>query len=163
MRQAGWTLSGLQKTTSHEFEGRWAGESTRSAYLFFHPAGDEPVSIDVLLDETGRGLGGNLALVADLRPLADHGDTEALLGRLADLAVAVLPVGLHRPVTLRARLDDAAERPGSASVEVRFKVRIPRAVIARGHDAVRTLSAGAVAAFAELLASPDLAGLLVED
>ena len=34
VEDAGWTLSGLQKTTSHEFDGRWAGESTRSAYLF---------------------------------------------------------------------------------------------------------------------------------
>jgi hypothetical protein len=33
------SLSGLQKTTSHQFEGRWEGESTRSAYLFFHSEG----------------------------------------------------------------------------------------------------------------------------
>ena len=32
----GWSLSGLQKTSSTEFEGRWAGQTTRSAYLFFH-------------------------------------------------------------------------------------------------------------------------------
>ena len=38
VESAGWHLSGLQKTTSLEFEGRWEGESTRSAYLFFHRA-----------------------------------------------------------------------------------------------------------------------------
>ena len=31
----GWSISGLQKTTSHQFEGRWEGEATRSAFLFF--------------------------------------------------------------------------------------------------------------------------------
>ena len=57
-------LSGLQKTTSHQFEGRWQGESSRSAYLFFHDdARPDYVSIDVFLDETTRGLKGNLALV----------------------------------------------------------------------------------------------------
>ena len=63
---AGWELSGLQKTTSYEFEGRWAGDSSRSAYLFFHSEEvPEWVSLDVFLDETSRGLKGNLALVVD--------------------------------------------------------------------------------------------------
>ena len=61
-----WKLSGLQKTTSHQFEGKWEGESTRSAYLFFHlPNGPDYASIDVYLDETTQGLAGNLALVVD--------------------------------------------------------------------------------------------------
>ena len=50
---AGWSLSGLQKTTSHQFEGRWEGESTRSAYLFFHRAdGPDFASVDGYLDAT---------------------------------------------------------------------------------------------------------------
>src|SRR4051812_43482453 len=39
LEAAGWALSGLQKTTSHEYAGRWDGESSRSAYLFFHRPG----------------------------------------------------------------------------------------------------------------------------
>ncbi len=51
--RAGWVLSGLQKTTSHQFEGRWQGEDSRSAYLFFHnDESPDCVSIDVFLDET---------------------------------------------------------------------------------------------------------------
>ena len=71
---AGWSLSGLQKTTSHQFEGRWDGEATRSAFLFFHLGeGLDPISIDVYLEETGRGLTGNIALVIDLLPLGGVG------------------------------------------------------------------------------------------
>ena len=69
----GWELSGLQKTTSHQFEGRWDGESTRSAYLFFHlDEGRQDASIDVYLDETSRGLMGNMALVVDLLDLQER-------------------------------------------------------------------------------------------
>ena len=51
LETSGWELSGLQKTTSHQFEGRWEGDSTRSAYLFFHPPhGPDFVSVDVYLD-----------------------------------------------------------------------------------------------------------------
>ena len=57
--RSGWVLSGLQKTTSPRFEGRWQGESSRSAYLFFHDdARPDFVSIDVFLDETTKGLKG---------------------------------------------------------------------------------------------------------
>ncbi|MEE8147462.1 MAG: hypothetical protein V3T24_07665, partial [Longimicrobiales bacterium] len=66
IERAGWALSGLQKTTSLQFEGRWEGESTRSAYLFFHREGlPDWVSLDVFLDETSKGLKGNFALVID--------------------------------------------------------------------------------------------------
>ena len=66
LEEAGWELSGLQKTTSFEFEGRWAGDSSRSAYLFFHrPDVPDWASVDAFLDETSRGLKGNLALVLD--------------------------------------------------------------------------------------------------
>src|SRR5262245_13467535 len=76
----GWELSGLQKTTSLEFEGRWEGESTRSAYLFFHASGRaDAASIDVYLDETSRGLTGNLALVVDVVRLGSLGEPQRAL------------------------------------------------------------------------------------
>ena len=149
-----WELSGLQKTTSHQFEGRWEGEATRSAYLFFHsPSSPDFVSIDVYLDETTGGLTGNLALVVDLLPLGLLGDASAALRALSGLSVGALPAELGRPVTLRLRVDDAAGDIDAAETEVRFKVRLPRRTIARGRGAVRKLAERSVAAFDAILAS----------
>ena len=97
--RAGWVLSGLQKTTSHQFEGWWQGESSRSAYLFFHnDKNPDFVSIDVFLDETTKGLKGNLALVVSgpemglLEPMPD------LIAALAKVTADCLPEGLSYPV-----------------------------------------------------------------
>lgn len=156
----GWTLSGLQKTTSHEFGGRWEGDTTRSAYLFFHgPDGTEHASVDVYLDETSRGLTGNLALVVDLRDLAELGDARALLARLGEMAAPLLPERHRRPVTLRFRMEDATAEPGEAEAEVRFKVVIPRATIAKGSDAVSALASASLASFERILARPELTEL----
>jgi hypothetical protein len=155
---AGWSLSGLQKTTSHEFEGRWAGDSSRSAYLFFHRA-DLPgdLSIDVYLDETGRGLSGNLALVVDGRDLGELEPVSDRMEALAGAARARLLEGYPIPVTFRARVDprepDGVDR---AQAEVRFKLRIPRAALKAGSDAVSSLASTAVAAFESLLLDPAL-------
>lgn len=152
-----WELSGLQKTTSHQFEGRWEGEATRSAYLFFHAlSGPESVSIDVYLDETSGGLTGNLALVVDLLPLGRLGDATAALRALSGLSVKALPAELGRPLTLRLRVEDAAAETEEAESEVRFKVRLPRRTIARGATAVRRLAARSVEAFEAILASGEL-------
>ena len=89
---AGWELSGLQKTTSHQFEGRWEGASSRRAYLFFHlPDGPDHVSVDVFLDETTRGLTGNLALVIEGRPLTDLGAVNGRLVRGQGIAQTQFP------------------------------------------------------------------------
>jgi len=149
---AGWELSGLQKTTSHQFEGKWEGESTRSAYLFFHlPDGLEAVGMDVYLDETGRGLSGNLALVVDLCPFEELGDTDVVLATLGNASAGLLPPRYRRPVTLRLRMADAADDPGTAEAEVRFKVRIPAKVIRAGGKAVTTLAADTMHAFRSIL------------
>ena len=154
---AGWALSGLQKTTSLEFEGRWEGESTRSAYLFFHaPDRTDDVSIDVYLDETSGGLTGNIALVVDLLPLGRLGDAGAALRTLAGVSVKALPAELGRPLTLRLRVEDAAAEIEHAESEVRFKVRLPRRTIARGATAVRRLAVRSVEAFEAILASGEL-------
>ncbi len=157
----GWELSGLQKTTSHQFEGRWDGDSTRSAYLFFH-ADDAPehVSIDVYLDETSRGLAGNLALVVDLLPFGDLGDTRRVLASLGEASARELDRRHKRPVTLRLRLSDAAEAVDGADSEVRFKIRIPRKTLEAGHHAVADFSREAVRGFTRLLDADELRRLL---
>jgi hypothetical protein len=164
---AGWTLSGLQKTTSHQFEGRWQGESTRSAYLFFHfvhsGGGSEDASIDVYLDETSQGLTGNFALVVDLVPLAELGDPSDALRSLGSLAASRLPPEHATPVTLRFRLQTGDADPGAAETEVRFKVRIPRRAVTAGADAVRRLAASAVEGFARILAAPELARYMIAE
>jgi hypothetical protein len=156
----GWELSGLQKTTSHQFEGRWEGEATRSAYLFFHlPDGPDHVSVDVYLDETGRGLTGNLALVVDLVPLGDLEGAEEALRTLGRLSGSEIGEGFRRPVTLRFRLADASDDPAQAETEVRFKVRIPKRTIREGPVAVSGLAVEAIAAFSRILASEAVAAL----
>jgi len=160
VESAGWELSGLQKTTSHQFEGRWEGEATRSAYLFFHlPEGPDHVSVDVYLDETSRGLSGNLALVVDLFPLGDIGGAENALRTLGVLSAHEIDEGFRRPVTLRFRVADAGDDPTGAETEVRFKVRIPKRTIHDGHVAVSGLAVDAMAAYARILAS-DAVGAL---
>jgi hypothetical protein len=164
MEGAGWELSGLQKTTSHEFEGRWEGESTRSAYLFFHSSSaPEPVSIDVYLDETSRGLTGNIALVVDLVALRELGEPAHALGVLGSLASTTLPGALDTPLTLRLRLADSASDPAVAETEVRFKVRLPKRVFGEGPEAVRRLAASTLSAFETIIASTELTAYLARD
>jgi hypothetical protein len=154
---AGWTLSGLQKTTSEEFEGRWQGQSTRSAYLFFHrdSLGDD-VSVDVYLDETSSGLQGNLALVVEAPPLSALEPVSETLADLGRAASGHLPAGYRTPVSIRARLDGAGSSPREADVEVRIKLRIPRGAVEAGASAVSALATSSVRAFERLLADPEL-------
>jgi hypothetical protein len=160
VERAGWELSGLQKTTSHQFEGRWEGESTRSAYLFFHsPSGPDWVSVDVYLDETSRGLTGNLALVADLVELGDLGEAEAALESLRAVSARELDARHGRPLTLRFRLSDADRDVVDAEVEVRFKVKIPTAAVSAGAAAISALATEVMAAFARILDSEELIAL----
>ena len=158
----GWELSGMQKTTSHQFEGRWEGESSRSAYLFFHlPSGPENVSIDVFLDETSQGLTGNLALVLEGAALTEIQPVDAALRALRRISAAALPPPQRVPLTLRFRLEDRTEAPEDAETEIRFKLRIPRRTIAAGKDSVERLSRETVAAFEALLSDPELSPYVV--
>ncbi len=162
VEEAGWSLSGMQKTTSHEFEGRWEGESARSAYLFFHqPHGYDPVSVDVFLDETSQGgLGGNLTLAVQGRSLGELGDFAQALERLRRAADRALARGHGTPVTLRATAPHRRVRPGDARTECRFGLVIPDAAIGAGARAVRTLSAATTKSFETLLASRVVAEFL---
>lgn len=156
-----WVLSGLQKTTSHEFAGLWEGDATRSAYLFFHdPEGPDHASLDVYLDETSRGLTGNLALVVDLDELGRLGDASALLVRLGRLSAPALPEIYRTPLTLRFRLGGATDEPSRAEVEARFKVVIPKSSIAAGAGAIEAVTCDSVEAFGRILSHPELEALV---
>lgn len=159
IESGGWELSGLQKTASHRFEGRWEGEWTRSAYLFFHRTEvEDDTSVDVYLDETSSGLKGNLALVMDGPDLGALGDPVAAMEVLGRAASECLPEGYRTPVTLRFRLPDATTAASDASSEIRFKLRIPRAAVDAGASAVSALASATVRSFEELLRHPGVRG-----
>lgn len=161
LEESGWTLSGVQKTTSHHYEGRWKGESSRSAYLFFH-RDDLPdaVSVDVFLDETSRGLRGNLALVLDGPSVEKLASVPGTVERLADAASAHLPGGYRRPLSFRIRLADVEAPPGGAATEVRFKLHLPATALEAGAGAVSALASATIEAFEELLRAREVRDLL---
>lgn len=162
--EAGWELSGLQKTTSYEFEGRWAGDSSRSAYLFFHRSGiPDWISIDAFLNETSRGLKGNLALVLEGPNLHELSDPEVALASLARAAKKKLPEGYKTPLTLRYRLPNPEDDPGKADTEIRFKLYFPRSAMASGSSAVSALAGATAAAFLEILQASELEPFLAGD
>ena len=157
VEREGWLLSGLQKTTSHEFAGRWEGETSRSAYLFFHHSGDlDAVSIDVFLDETSRGIQGNLALVVDGAPASQVGDPRAALTAAAVAAQEQLPPGYAAPLSIRVRLGDSNQRVDDGTVELRVKLRITEMALSSGTSAVAALATNAVHGFERLLRDPAL-------
>lgn len=157
LEEEGWELSGLQKTTSYEFEGRWAGDSSRSAYLFFHrPELGDWISIDVFLDETSKGLKGNLALVIDGPELRGISDPEQALRRLGELAGDALPKGYRTPITLRYRLPGPVKDPRGADSEIRFKLYFPRKALEAGSQAVSALTQASSHAFLRILQAPGL-------
>ena len=158
-----WVLSGLQKTTSHQFEGRWQGENSRSAYLFFHSdANPDFVSIDVYLDETTKGLKGNLALVVIGPELGLLGSMPDLLADLAKVTADCLPERSHTPFVLRLRMDDPKDDPRTAETEVRIKLTIPSEALSAGASAVSALASATTAAFGRALAHQGLRPLLME-
>ena len=160
----GWELSGLQKTTAFEFEGRWAGDTSRSAYLFFHTSGaPDWVTIDVFLDETSRGLKGNLALVLEGPELARMESPRKVLAHLAEVARDALPQGYRTPLTLRYRLPRLGDDPGESDTEFRFKLYIPAGAIRSGHSAVAALCTSVAGAFRGILDSGQLGSLGPED
>jgi hypothetical protein len=158
LERRGWELSGLQKTTSYEFEGRWAGDSSRSAYLFFHkPEFSEGVGIDAFLDETSRGLKGTLSLVLEGPDLSELPDPGTALAELTAVAKNRLPPGYRTPLTLRYRLSGPGEDPSLADTEIRFKILFPQNAMKSGFSAVSALASAGAGAFEEILRAPGLA------
>lgn len=161
IRGAGWQLSGFQKTTSHEFEGRWAGESTRSAYLFFHrPDLPDSISVEGFLDETSRGLQGNLTLVVEGPRFGDLGRVSAVLERVAAASAETFPAACTVPLSLRLRLPSPSVAASDAEVQVRVRLHLPESAVDRGDAAVRRYVQSAVGAFEQLLERPEVAELL---
>jgi hypothetical protein len=161
--RSGWVLSGLQKTTSHQFKGRWEGESSRSAYLFFHDdEGPDFVSIDVFLDETTKGLKGNLALVVTGPELGLLGPMPDLLTTLAKVTAGRLPEHAHTLFVLRLRMDDPKDDPRAAETEVRIKFTIPPEALTAGASAVSALASAMTAAFERAPAHEGLRSSLIE-
>lgn len=155
---SGWALSGLQKTTSHEFAGRWEGESSRSAYLFFHRSGaDDGIGIEAFLDETTRGIQGNLSLVLEGPPLERLGDVPSALAAATDAVRRSLARAHHAAVSLKFRVEDAGGRVEAAGTELRVKVRVPQSALHEGVAAVAALTGRVVRAYESLLEDPGLA------
>lgn len=161
LESTGWGLSGLQKTTSYEFEGRWAGESSRSAYLFFHRDGlPDWVSIDVFLDETSRGLKANIALVVEGPALVRAGNPEKVLSGLAEVASGLLSGGLRVPLTLKYSLASLDADPAQARTEYRFKVHLPKKALREGAPSVAALASRTAGAFEKILAAREMVPFL---
>ena len=137
------------------------GDSTRSAYLFFHADRWDDASIDVFVDETTRGLSGNLALVLSGPPLGVLGSAAGTLSSLSAVASSCLPKDHPTPLTLRLRLPDSSAILGHAEVEVRFKLRVPSTAIAAGPSAVVALSAETTECFEELLGHETVRSILM--
>ncbi len=158
---SGWVLSGLQKTTSQEFDGRWEGESTRSAYLFFHRQDlPETLSVEAFVDETSQGLRANLSLVIQGPSLGELGLLPPVLRRIAVAVGDTLPDGYRTPLSLRVGLPDSGHPPERAEVQLRVKLSAPSVAIEAGTSAVSALASAAVAAFEQLLERPEIAELL---
>lgn len=152
METSGWALSGLQKTTSHQFEGRWEGQSSRSAYVFFHREDlPEGISIDVFLDESSKGLRGNFALVVDGPDLGEAENVSATLSALSEAAGSVLPDGFRSPITLRLWLEGRESPPEEAESEYRFKLHVPRVALEAGASAIIAMTSTFVKSFEALL------------
>jgi hypothetical protein len=161
---AGWQMSGLQKTTSYQFEGRWKDEQTRSAFLLFHhPSRWDGAGIDAYLDESLHAVDASLSLVVDAPPLQELGPVAEALGRLASAVASSLPTEYDTPVTLRVRLARPSAEPALAHADIRFKLRIPPTVLEAGAQAVTELVTVAVGSFEALLADPRIAGLVSLD
>jgi hypothetical protein len=157
-----WELSGMQKTTSHEFEGRWAGDSSRSAYLFFHrPESLDDVSIDVFLDETSQGLRANLALVFDAPPLGSLPSPTEVLDTLRMVASRTLPEGYTVPISVRLRGGSARVATADVETEVRVKLVVPRGAFEAGHGAVASLATSTARALEAFCVQPEIRELML--
>lgn len=90
------------------------------------------MSVDVFVDETSRGIQGNLALVLEGPSLDRLGNTMEALGAVAPAAQRILPPTYRAPLSLRLRLAHTALEPSSATAEFRVKLRISQDALRGG-------------------------------
>ena len=120
------------------------------------------MSIDVFLDETTKGLKGNLALVVSgpemglLEPMPDF------LAALAKVTTDCLPEHYHTPFVVRLRMDGPEDDPHTAETEVRIKLTIPSEALDAGASAVSALASATTTAFERSLAHEGLRSSLIE-
>ncbi len=161
VERAGWVLSELQKTTSHELEGRWAGESSRCAYIFFYRKDlPESVQVEAFIHESSGELRSDMSLVVNGPEFGTLGGVKEVLDRVRFAMRETLPAGFRSPLAVRVSLPDAAESPEEADVELRAKLVLPTRAIEAGASAVSALSTSVVTAFERLLERPEVAELL---
>ena len=154
LEEGGWVLSGLQKTTSYEYEGAWEGATLRSAYAFFHrqtdEGGDGP-SLEAYLDETEEGLEGALSLVMDA-PGPDREPRVAdVLRRALETAAGAIPEGIPAPVSITYSGRPGSTGASSIGARVRFKARIPAAAMRGGERTLGAVTRTLLEAFDDIL------------
>jgi hypothetical protein len=120
------------------------------------------VSIYVFLDETTKGLKGNLALVVTGPELGLLGPMPDLLVALAKVTADCLPEHAHTPFVLCLGMDDPKDDPRAAETEVRIKLTIPSEALSAGASEVSALASTTTEAFERLLAHQGLRSSLIE-
>ena len=147
-----WSLSGVQKTTSYEYEGPWEGQTLRSAYAFFHRVGtpEEGPSIEVFIDESDEGVDGALSLVVEGPAVERESDVRAVLVGAVETAGEALPSELPAPVSISYG-HPGRRPPEAARVKVRFKAKLPRPAVKGGERTVRATLATILEAFEHVL------------
>ena len=116
----------------------------------------------MFLDETTKGLKGNLALVVSgpemglLEPMPD------LIAALAKVTADCLPEHYHTPFVVRLRMDGPEDDPHTAETEVRIKLTIPSEALDAGASAVSALASATTTAFERSLAHEGLRSSLIE-
>lgn len=158
----GWPLSGVQKTTSYEYEGPWEGYTLRSAYAFFHGPSDSAgpdgegegaeggPSIEAFVDETEDGVEASLSLVIRGPTPAEEPDVRRLLGRAIEIAAACVPDELPAPVTVSFS-SPGRTAPDRASTRIRFKARVPTAAVLAGDRTVKAALGAILDSFERVL------------
>ncbi|NNF28096.1 MAG: hypothetical protein HKN73_12795 [Gemmatimonadetes bacterium] len=153
LEEGGWVLSGLQKTTSYEYDGAWEGTTLRSAYAFFHLEGDDEgdgPSLEAYLDETEEGLEGALSLVMAAPGPDREPGVAGLMGTALDTAAHAIPDGIPAPVSITYSGRPGATGPSSIQARVRFKARMPSTAIAGGERTLQSVTRTLLEAFEEI-------------
>ena len=116
--------------------------------------------MEAFLDETSRGLQGNLTLVVAGPRCEDLGPASAVLERVATAASETFPDSCRVPLSLRLHLPGSQLPAGRAEVQVRIRVHLPEGRLEGGALAVHHFVQAAVGAFESLLERPEVAELL---
>ncbi len=149
----GWVLSGLQKTTSYEYDGAWEGGTLRSAYGFFHLVGDENgegPSLEAFVDESHASLDGALSLVMKAPGPERVPGVADLLAVALSLVERAVPEGIPAPVSVTYSSSPGRTGPEAVDATVRFKARVPGSAVQGGERTIRAVTCTILKAFEEV-------------